>query len=135
MIPNIIYAVKVKDQKNLCKNKFMNVLEQIGRYGSMFLMVFNIGLDKFAFGSVLVFTIYLIGSIVIILAYWVSWILYFRKKTLSRALALAILPTGLFILCGLTLRHYLLLVTAVIFGVGHGKIMNRSKNVVMQMWR
>ena len=32
LIPNIIYAVRVKNQKNKCTNKFMNILEQIGRY-------------------------------------------------------------------------------------------------------
>ena len=31
LIPNIIYAVKYRDVENLCKNKAMNVLEQIGR--------------------------------------------------------------------------------------------------------
>ena len=33
LIPNIVYAVKNKDSENLCKNRFMNILEQIGRYG------------------------------------------------------------------------------------------------------
>ena len=30
LIPNIIYAVKNKDEKNLCTNKLMNIIEQIG---------------------------------------------------------------------------------------------------------
>ena len=29
MIPNIIYAIKNKDAKNLCANRFMNTIEQI----------------------------------------------------------------------------------------------------------
>ena len=51
LIPNIIYAVKQKNRENKCTNKCMNILEQIGRYGSMFLMVFNIGLAEFGFSS------------------------------------------------------------------------------------
>lgn len=39
LIPNIIYAIKHKGGKNLCENRWMNVLEQIGRYGSMLFMV------------------------------------------------------------------------------------------------
>ena len=39
-------AVKEKNQENKCTNKLMNLVEQIGRYGSMFLMVFNIGLAE-----------------------------------------------------------------------------------------
>ena len=55
LIPNIIYAIKVKNQKNKCSNKFLNVMEQIGRYGCMFLMVFNIGIAEFGFRSVGIF--------------------------------------------------------------------------------
>ena len=42
MVPNIIYAIKNKDGKNLCTNKVVNILEQVGRYTTMFLMVFNV---------------------------------------------------------------------------------------------
>ncbi len=45
LIPNIIYAIKFKNQQNKCTNKAMNIIEQIGRYGCMFLMVFNIGIS------------------------------------------------------------------------------------------
>ena len=42
LIPNVIYAFKFREQENKCKNKGINILEQTGRYASMFLMVFNI---------------------------------------------------------------------------------------------
>ena len=71
LIPNIVYAIKVKDQQNLCTNKFMNILEQIGRYACMFLMVFNIGIAEFGFGSVRAFLIYIIGNVLLILSYWI----------------------------------------------------------------
>ena len=35
LIPNIVYAIKNKGEKNLCTNRFMNVIEQIGRYSCM----------------------------------------------------------------------------------------------------
>ena len=60
LVPNIIYAIKVRNQQNKCTNKIMNVLEQVGRYGCMFLMVFNIGIAEFGFNSVGAFLIYLI---------------------------------------------------------------------------
>ena len=71
LIPNIVYAIKVKDQKNLCTNKFMNILEQIGRYACMFLMVFNIGIAEFGFCSVGAFFIYLVGNVFFIILYGV----------------------------------------------------------------
>lgn len=119
LIPNIAYAVKVKDQKNLCTNKFMNILEQIGRYACMFLMVFNIGIDEFGFGSVGAFLIYGIGNVLLMLTYWIIWMLYFRKQSFINQITLAILPTCLFLLSGITMRHYLLILFGLVFGVGH----------------
>ena len=36
LIPNILYALKAKESTNKCKNKMMNIIEQIGRYVSFF---------------------------------------------------------------------------------------------------
>lgn len=119
LIPNIIYAVKYRDVENLCKNKAMNVLEQIGRYGSMFLMVFNIGIAEFGFASTNAFLIYFLGSILLMLTYWIMWIIFFVNPSMWNRMALAIIPTLLFLLSGCTLGHILLIITAIIFGIGH----------------
>ncbi len=50
MIPNIIYAVKKKNDGNDYHNKAVEIFEQIGRYGCMFLMIFNIPYTYFNFG-------------------------------------------------------------------------------------
>lgn len=34
LIPNIIYAFKVKKRENKCTNRFMNILEQIENYNA-----------------------------------------------------------------------------------------------------
>lgn len=119
LIPNIVYAIKVKDQKNLCTNKFMNILEQIGRYACMFLMVFNIGIAEFGFGSVGAFLIYIIGNVFLMLSYWVIWILYFHKQSFGKQITLAILPACLFLLSGIMMQHGLLILFGLVFGVGH----------------
>ena len=50
MIPNIIYAITHKqDFENTYKNKTVEILEQIGRYGCFVLMVFNIPYTLFGF--------------------------------------------------------------------------------------
>ncbi len=127
LIPNIIYAVKEKNRENRCTNKFMNILEQIGRYGSMFLMVFNIGLAEFGFLSVEAFIVYLIGNILLIVSYWLIWVLYFRKKTYWKQTALAVIPTGIFLLSGITMLHFLLIIFAVIFGIAHLYVTSKNK--------
>ncbi len=127
LIPNIIYAVKEKNRENRCTNKFMNILEQIGRYGSMFLMVFNIGLAEFGFSSVEAFIVYLIGNILLIVSYWLIWVLYFRKKTYWKQTVLAVIPTGIFLLSGITMLHFLLIIFAVIFGIAHLYVTSKNK--------
>ena len=127
LIPNIIYALKEKNQVNKCTNRFMNVLEQIGRYGSMFLMVFNIGLAEFGFSSVGAFIVYLFGNALLLISYWLIWVLYFRKKAYWKQIALALIPAGIFMLSGITMLHFLLIIFAVIFGIGHIYVTNKNR--------
>ena len=119
LIPNIIYAIKFKDAQNKCTNKFMNILEQVGRYACMIFMVFNVGLAKFGFASVGDFLIYFLGNAILLLAYWIVWILFFSKQSVWKSMALAIIPGCIFLICGVTLRHVLLIISAVVFAVGH----------------
>ena len=119
LIPNIIYAVKNKDEKNLCSNKILNIAEQIGRYGCMVLMCFPVLVWEFGFKSVLEMLIYTIGNGLLLLAYWVVYFFYFKEKTANRAIALAVLPSCIFLLSGITLRHWLLIAFAAVFAVSH----------------
>ena len=119
LIPNVLYAIRNKEKGNLCKNKAMNVIEQIGRLASIFLMIFHIGIAELGFGSVNAFLVYLFGNVVLLLTYFVIWILFLKKNTFGKGMALAIIPAFLFLLNGLTMRHWLLVCSAVLFGIGH----------------
>ena len=59
MIPNIIYAIRNKDEKNKCTNWFMNVIEQVGRYACIILMWMSLLVWKFGFSSVCEMILYL----------------------------------------------------------------------------
>lgn len=136
MIPNVIYARKtantntdsadidnaeadIADNENIKLNMFLNVLEQNGRFLCILLMIVPLVVQEFAFDSKNLFIIYLIGNISLLLAYLIEWIFYFKNKTLIRALVLAIIPTCIFVFNGITLKHWLLVVIAIIFGIGH----------------
>lgn len=119
MAPNIIWAMKNRGAENKCKNRLMNILEQIGRYGCMFLMVFNIGIAELGFASAESFIVYLAGNAALLIAYWVFWGVHMKRPSLFSAAALAALPTLIFLLCGATMRHWLLLGFAALFGVAH----------------
>lgn len=119
LIPNIIYAFKNKDEKNNCTNRLMNIIEQIGRYGCMFLMVFNIGIYEFGFNSKEAFLIWLFVIPFLLLLYWVFWVFYFKSHCKEAALALAIIPSIIFIFTGILLRHWLLVIFGFVFSVSH----------------
>ncbi len=105
----------------------MTIADRIRIYGCMLLMVVHLGIKKLGFGSIELFLIYFFGNICLILAYWIIWALYFRKPAYPMQIALAVIPTCIFLLCGLTMRHWLLVVFAVIFGIGHIYVTNKNR--------
>ena len=119
LIPNIIYAIKYKGEKNLCDNRFMNVIEQIGRYACITLMWLPLMVWKFGFLSVTEMLLYTAGNISLVAAYQIVFALYMKKRNTRRALILAILPSCVFLLSGLLLRHWLLAVFALLFAIAH----------------
>ncbi len=119
LIPNIVYAINNKDEKNLCTNRLMNLIEQVGRYGCIVLMWFPLLVWKFGFTSVFEMLLYLFGNGILLTAYWVVFAIYMKRKSPSLAITLVILPSCIFLLSGIVLRHWLLVVFAVLFAVGH----------------
>ncbi|MDD3429607.1 MAG: hypothetical protein PHG02_06350 [Oscillospiraceae bacterium] len=119
MIPNIFYAVKYPTAKNKCKNKIINAVEQIGRYGAFALMFFPLGVWKFKFFSATDFLVYVFANVSLLLIYLLAWVFYFGKATLPKALVLAVVPCGIFFLSGVMLKHWLLVAASLLFAVGH----------------
>lgn len=119
LIPNMIYARKNNIFENKCKNKVANISEQIGRYASMFFMVFNIGLYELGFQSNEHYAVWLISITVLVLLYWLFWGLYIKKRTVFKALMLAIIPSAIFILHGFFIGHWLLLIFGAFFSINH----------------
>jgi hypothetical protein len=101
MIPNIIFAIKVKDGFENCnQNKVVEILEQIGRYGSFAFMIFNLLFCHFGFASDEAFAIYFVVNSVLIFAYCLIWIFLFNKKSIFRAISLSALPGIVFFSAG-----------------------------------
>ena len=119
LIPNIVYAIKNKDEKNLCTNRFMNIIEQIGRYACIVLMWLPLLVWEFGFAGVSLMVIYVAGNAALLTAYVVLFAVYMKKRSAALALTLAIIPSVIFLLSGITLRHWLLVGFAVLFAVGH----------------
>ena len=127
MIPNIIYAIKCKDGfVNKFRNKTIELLEQIGRFGCFGFMIFNIPGTWLGWWSDEAFAVYLVVNVILVLLYCLIWMICFKKNTVFRALALSILPSVIFLFSGMVSRSALLMVSAVIFAPCH--IMISYKN-------
>ncbi len=119
LIPNIVYAIKNKGEKNLCTNRFMNAAEQIGRYACIILMWLPLLVWKFGFGSVFEMMLYMACNGMLLTAYGIAFAVYMKRRSARLALVLAILPACIFLLSGILLRHWLLVGFSLLFAFGH----------------
>lgn len=119
LIPNIIFSIKNKNQQSAPSNKILNIIEQIGRYACILLMVLPLFVWEFGFSPLEWMFVYLLGDIVLLILYYIFWLLYRKKQTMGNALALAVIPTLIFVVSAVSVRHWALLIMAVLFGVSH----------------
>lgn len=147
-IPNLIHFLRWPGERSVSSNKVMKVLEQIGGAASLVLTVLWFSSRKWGFYSLDAALFYGVGSIALILINWILWIVYFFmtrplrnltkdgatavfvagkgkvRSTVVRPLAVmrmvfAVMPVLLFLLHGIALRYVPLIVSGVLFAVGH----------------
>ena len=127
LIPNIIFATKWKDGFDIkWKNKYVEVMEQVGRFGCFGFMVINIPGTWFGWWSDEAFALYLIVDGILVTIYCATWIIYFKKSSVFRALALSIIPSILFLFSGIMSRSVLLIIATVLFAPSHILISYRN---------
>ena len=120
LIPNIVFAMKCKDGfENKWHNKYVEIAEQIGRFGCFGFMIFNIPGTWFGWWSDEAFAVWLVVDALLVGLYCLVWIVCFRKTGLFRALALSILPSVLFLFSGIMTRSVLLTISALLFAPAH----------------
>ena len=120
LVPNIVFAIRCKDGfANKWENKFIERIEQIGRFGCFGFMIVNIPGTCFGWWSDEAFALYLIADTLLVLLYCLIWILCFKKNSLFRALALSIIPSILFLFSGIMSRSVLLILSAALFAPSH----------------
>ena len=113
MVPNILFALKCKDGfENHFTNRWVEVLEQIGRFGCFGFMIFNIPHTYWGFAGPKAFCAYLAVDAVLVTLYCVIWAVCFKKSSIFRALALSIIPSLLFLFSGVLSRSVLLTAAA-----------------------
>ena len=84
MIPNIVFAIKCKDGfVNKWNNKYVEGIEQVGRFGCFGFMIINIQKTYFGWWSDEAFAIYLIVDVILGALYCMIWIICFKKTVFS----------------------------------------------------
>mgnify|MGYP000323200581 CR=1 FL=1 len=132
MIPNMIFALKNRDGfQNLWKNRIVEILEQIGRFGCFAFMVLIIPGCRFGFSSDEHFALYLIINTMLIVMYYLVWIICFRRNSIFRALALSVIPSLIFLTSGVLSNYVPLLIAAIIFAPCH--IVISYKNAMLEI--
>ena len=119
LIPNIIYAFKNKQSNNQSTRHSILVLEQIGRYGCIIFMTFNI--PHVCFGYLLgnVMLVYLMINGILITIYYLSWTILRKEKSKLKALLLSIIPSVIFLFSGVINISIPLLLCSIIFTISH----------------
>ncbi len=119
LIPNIIFAIKNKTEQKQTINKIMEVFEQIGRYGSIIFMIFNIPYTYFGFYFDCGQLLYIVIDSLWLTVYYLSWIIFWKKDCFTKSLLLSIIPSTLFMVSGILLANIPLVLFSVIFTSFH----------------
>lgn len=120
MIPNIVFAIRCKDGfTNNYRNKTVELVEQIGRYGCFGFMIFNFPGTWFGWASNEAFALYLILDALLVALYCILWIVCWKKNGMFKVLALSVIPSVVFLISGIISRSILLTVAALLFAPAH----------------
>ena len=121
LVPNLLYAIRRREGGISSGSRAVNALEQIGRFGCMVFMVVPLGVrgGEFGFYSPEELVIWGFGTLLLLAAYYVCWTFFARRPGRRLALALALIPCGIFLLSAVLLRHWVLAVFTGIFTGAH----------------
>lgn len=123
MILNLIYFKSASGNNDFSfKNKKLETMENIGRYGSFLTLIFNIPYTWFGFFVSNGVTIYYVVNGILLFIYLITWVIMWKSDNLARALILSIVPSLIFLFSGVMIRSVLLMIFSLIFSIFHIRI-------------
>lgn len=131
LLPNIIFTVKKQATTGCYVKNWVDHVEKVSRITTMLLMIFQLGVSEEGFHSFFAFSVYFVGNIALVIAYWVIWLSYKQKQTLRKRLILVEIPCVVYLLSALTLQHWLLLISAIIFAVSHTRVQQEKMKLIV----
>ena len=139
IIPNIIYTKnQPKDREKYAaeENKVLQIFERIGEaLVTCCALIFS----DFNIGEISPWSLWLLGAFALMILYEIYWVRYFKsekttadfyRSLLGIPVAGASLPLAAFLLLGVYGRNIFMIISAVIFGIGHiGIHLNHRKEI------
>lgn len=120
LLPNVIAAaLKKVNSKNAFDDKLLLAAEQAGRYGAMLFLVLELPKLTIGFLSQALKISYIAVGSSLCAAYIIMFFVLLNKKGLFKAVVLSVLPTLIFLSCGVLSLNIPLIVFAAIFGGAH----------------
>lgn len=120
MIPNVLFAIFNRNGfENKYKNKTVEALEQIGRFGCFLFMIVNIPYTYLNFWFDGAKTVYLVVNGVLIGAYLLIWAICWKKDGVFKSLALSLLPSAVFVFSAIMLLSIPLFCLSLVFAPTH----------------
>lgn len=138
-IPNILWSKnKPKNYEKYVvnENKILLMFERIGEVlVSCFVLIFS----DFNINEITLWSVWLLASFVFMILYEIYWVRYFKSQRLLKnfyssllgiPVAGATLPVCAFVLLGIYGKNILLIISAIILGIGHiGIHLNHYKEI------
>lgn len=119
MVPNIIYSFKHKSPIDKGIPRSMTIIENIGRYGCMAFLIFNVPGTWFSFFFEQGIYVYVIVNAVMVATYIALYIVFWNRNGMAKALTLSIIPSLIFLFSGVLVRSILLIACSTLFAIGH----------------
>lgn len=117
-IPNIVYAKTHRVDLSVIDNRAMLYIERIGKYSSLILMSFNIGVLEEGFTSPVMQKYWIVSTTLLTAVYVILWIMFFKKETKGFAYLLIITASFIVIQSGLLEVKTLLLTAGIVYLIG-----------------
>ena len=131
LLPNIVFAATHKDGfENLYSNKFVEVAEQIGRLGCFICMFVSIPLPIGGFWFDGARLVYIICGSLISAAYVIGWIVFRKTNSVFKSLYLSIVPSLLFVECGVFTLNIPLIMFCAVFAPCHILISYKNASAI-----
>lgn len=126
--PPVADHIRNKTELIRLPNKGIRYLAAMGRYGSLFLMSFHIGIAEKGFTEPkeLMRRFWLISTAAMILLYLLLWLLYKKKRTKPLAVTLVIVSAVVFIFSGILQVNTLLFTFGFVYLAGELFIIRHS---------